>query len=536
MHRINYSTDEAAGHDVVFDVWHRRKWVAVVTFAAAAAAAVTIARSLPNIYRASATVLVEQPQVSEAFVRTSVTTALETRIQTIHQRVMSRDRLADVIARLNLYPELQGRAPISGIVSRMRRDIQPLEFRGVEQTSARTGTIAFSLGYTGRDPETVARVVNTLAELYIEENTKSRGRQAARTAEFLGEQLEAAKQELDTLESRTSQFRVNHGSELPEQMAVNLATLERLNAKLRLNGDYQSRVMERRDRLEREIAQTRSTGSPAVSTITPEEATLAKLKQELADLRRQYSDRYPDVIRLQSELARFEEQLAQRGEQVGQADGETAVAGTTGPVTTGDSPTPKQALSQVEAELDSLKKEESFLRQLILGYEGRLENAPKRDQELRQLSSGYDTTKERYQSLLKRYEDAQLAENLEEGQNVEQFRVLDAAIPPSGPAAPDRLRLLLMGLMAALGLAFGAVLAAEKLDTTFHTVDDLRAFVRAPTLATIRAIRTPGDARRRRLRVALVAAAILVAVALIVAGADYIATGNEQIVRRLASF
>jgi len=89
--------------DAVLDVWRRRKWIGIVVFIVVFAAALAAVVSLPNLYRASATVLVERPRVSEAFVRQSVTTELETRIQTIHREIMSRTRLSDVISKLNLY-------------------------------------------------------------------------------------------------------------------------------------------------------------------------------------------------------------------------------------------------------------------------------------------------------------------------------------------------------------------------------------------------------------------------------------------------
>src|SRR5206468_2847581 len=105
------------------------------------------AMSLPNLYRATATVLIErQQQVSEAFVRPSVTAELETRIQTIHQQVMSRARLTDVITRFGLYPDLRSVVPIDALVERMRREIQ-LTLKGVDQSTGRTSTIAFTLSY-----------------------------------------------------------------------------------------------------------------------------------------------------------------------------------------------------------------------------------------------------------------------------------------------------------------------------------------------------------------------------------------------------
>jgi len=48
------------------EVWRRRKWLAILTFAAVFLPALTIVRSLPNVYRATAILLVDRQQVGEA--------------------------------------------------------------------------------------------------------------------------------------------------------------------------------------------------------------------------------------------------------------------------------------------------------------------------------------------------------------------------------------------------------------------------------------------------------------------------------------
>jgi polysaccharide biosynthesis transport protein len=491
--------------------------VAVFVFTAAFAATITATASLPDLYRASATVLVDRQEVSEAFVRPSVTAELETRIQTIHQRVTSRARLTDLINRLGLYPELRGVVPIEVIVERMRRDIL-LQLKGVEQSTGRSTTISFSVGYTGRSPHIVAEVTNTLAGFYVDENTSSRARQAAKTAEFLSGQLVEAKRVLDEQERQTSEFTMRHTDELPEQLQANLAAIERLNTQVRLNGEYQLRVIERRERLEKE--QTAEGSATSASDPTPA-AQLVKLRQQLADLRATFSDQYPDVKRVRAEIAALEEHLARP---------ETAAAKTTA---SGDSSERAKSLEAGDDELRSLKQQEANLRRLIAAYETRIESAPRRQQEIQQLSRGYEMTKERYQTLLKQYEEAQLAARLEQGQSMEQFRILDAALPPLWPAAPNRMWLAFMGLMGALALAVVGVVAIERFDTTFHTADDLRAFADVPMLATIRQVATKADARHRRFQRALVAASAVAGLAVIVAGTYYVAAGNEQLVRMM---
>ena len=68
MPRPREQEEPGIGFDFVLDVWQRRKWIAVVVFIAAFAGVASLAASLPDIYRATTTVIVERQQVSEAFV------------------------------------------------------------------------------------------------------------------------------------------------------------------------------------------------------------------------------------------------------------------------------------------------------------------------------------------------------------------------------------------------------------------------------------------------------------------------------------
>src|SRR4051812_34038563 len=488
--------------DLALDAWRRRKWLAIAVFAAVACGAGTVAVSLPNLYRAAATVIVERQEVSEAFVRPSVTAELDTRLQTIREAVMSRTQLADLIQRLGLFPELRSQVSIEDLVARMRRDLD-LDVKGVEsQVSGRTSTIAFTISYSGRDPQSVARVANELARMYVEQNTTIRAGQASKTAAFLKGQLDDARKELDTYDRRQNDFKLSHIGELPQQVETNLASLERLNTQLRLNGENQLRLLDRRDRLERQRLDTAV--APRTAPSSPDAERLGKLSQQLADLRKQFTEAYPDVMRLTAEVEALNRQVAQH--QAPQS-----------PVAPGDADAAAQAsaaLADVTTELRALKDEEHSLRQTIALYQERVENVPKRQQELQDLSRDYDATKERYDTLAKRYEEAQLAESLERGRSAEQFRILDPAIPPRAPIAPVRAKILALGFALAIGLAIGSVIAAEKLDTTFHSVEEVRAYLGLPMLPSVPLIASRAVTWRRRRRAALLTVSVAVGLTL----------------------
>src|SRR5881396_2167281 len=119
------------GLDGVLAVWSRRKWLAILAFAAPMVAAASLITFLPNMYRSTATVLVDRQQIPEAFVRSTVTSALETRLHTISQEILSRSRLEALITRFGLYADLRTRVPVAEVIERIRKDIK-LELKSAE--------------------------------------------------------------------------------------------------------------------------------------------------------------------------------------------------------------------------------------------------------------------------------------------------------------------------------------------------------------------------------------------------------------------
>jgi polysaccharide chain length determinant protein (PEP-CTERM system associated) len=509
--------------------WGRRKWLAVLVFAAPFIAAVSMIFSLPTFYRSTALVLVERQQVPEAFVPSTVTSELESRLHTISQEILSRSRLEALITRFGLYPSLRKQLSNEEVVERMRKDVK-LELKATNTKEGRPSTTtAFALSYRGPDPQTVALVTNTLASFYIEENLKARERQATGTADFLKAQMNETRKRLDELEARVSEFRRRYLGELPQQMQANLATLENLNTQLRITSDNQMRAAERRDSLTGLLAEAASSpqafGAAPGSAAEPRTVRLNRLRQELASARARYMEEHPTVVRLKAELAATEREAAEPS-----ASGPGATAGLSNPYVM----RLRETLSATETESKVLKAEEQRLRTAIAAYQTRLENTPKREQEFQEVSRDYESTKQHYESLTKRYEAAQLAESMEQRQKGEQFRVLDPAVPSLIPAAPNRLKLLAMSLVLSLGLAGGALMLAEMLDTSFHSTDELRHFTNVPVLVSVPRIVTEADRKRQQQRFRLAAAGAMLGLIVIAAGSIFIGHGNEQLVQILA--
>lgn len=481
----------------------RRHWLAFVTFVIPFTGAVVLAMTLPGLYRATATILVQRDQEP---------TDVETRLQTIREEVLSRQRLDAMVERFGLYPELRERSPMEAIIDRMRKDIQ-IQLKGPEQGAAPAGTIAFSIAFRGSDRDMTKTVANALAESYVQENLKIRGRQAKGTADALEVQLSEMRTRLDEQESRIGGYQAAHNGELPQQLMINLARMQQLEMQLQINRESRLRAAGRGGIAGGPTADSRYAENPGAPGDPAER--LARLKQELSNLKTTYSDSYPDVARLKSEISSLESQQ----EEVP-------------PVTTARRP--KTAPVPTKDHVQTLESEEDRLRREISAYSARVDRAPQREQEFAQLSRDYSTTRDLYSSLLKRYQEAKIADDTERDSKSGQLRILDSAITPPGPYAPNRGRLMLFALLASLALAAGVVALAERFDTSFHTVDDLRSFTRVPVLVSIPPLRTQASNRKGRSRLAWLTMLTVTGIVVIAAAGWIVAHGNIGLVQLLA--
>jgi|KBSMisStandDraft_5_1062788.scaffolds.fasta_scaffold68078_3 polysaccharide chain length determinant protein (PEP-CTERM system associated) len=497
-------------------ILRRRAMLAFALFALALVAGVAVAVTLPDLFRASAVVLVER-QLPESVVRPSASGELESRLHVIRQEILSRARLTELINRYDLYPDVR-HTDMDRAIEQVRRDIE-IELTGPEQVSGRTKTVAFNLSFTGARRESVAEVTNAIAAFYVNQNTQMRSEEAARATQFLRTQIEAAKTQMDRDEQQVKAYTSRHVGELPQQVDVNLATLERLNTQLRINSERQLRTLEQRDRLYELPAPVLPPQPPPVSA---EDARLRALKRDLAQLDG-FPDKHPDVRRLKDAIATLEAEIRAGG---------AAVPAPEPAPKSGDAPSGRaRTVASLDAELQTLKSEEARLRGDIAAMEQRLEAVPYRQSEFALLSRDHQATRDQYESLLKRYEEARVAQNMETENQGERFRVLESAVPPPGPTAPNRPRLLLMSLCLAALIAVLGVLAVEQIDTTFHSVDDVRQFTTLPVLAAIP--RLQPAAGPQWLRLAVITASMLAGFVLVGTVSVHVARDNEPLVRLL---
>jgi uncharacterized protein involved in exopolysaccharide biosynthesis len=174
----------------------------------------------------------------------------------------------------------------------------------------------------------------------------------------------------------------------------------------------------------------------------------------------------------------------------------------------------RKRLTDAKAELDNLDREiqaklgeEQRLRGLLGMYQARIEATPVREAELASLTRDYETLQQTYRSLLQKKEESEISANLEKRQIGEQFKILDPARLPEKPIRPDRPRLYLIAMLAALAIGIGLAATAEYFDRTLRTEADVRAALNLMVLATVPNMKATAAGGRWRRRLAIGAGA-----------------------------
>ena len=463
----------------ILNTIYRRKDIVIAIFLVIAALTSYLAVSLPNIYRSSTLILITPQRLPSNYVASTVTSTIDQRMLAMTQQILSRTSLEKIIRALNIFSNNGSEKGMDGRVNQLRKIIN------IENNRNDT----FKLSFDHESPQTAMEVTARLASLFIDENVRSREQQAAGTTAFMNTEVERLRKELEEQESIVNQYKSQHRRDLPEQLDANLRTLEQMGRELE-SGMLRLTSLEERKAI---IEQTRiataltSDGSGAARSILSR-AGIDSRKRELELLRTRDSDKHPDVVRLKQEI---ENAPVEETSQI--AGGE--VAGRSN-LDSGDSSQAQFAHIQnnvVASEITLLRQRNKKLQSEIAAYQDRVNTTPIRALELSKITRNYDITLNKFRELLSKEFDSQLSENMERKQKGEQFQVVDPASLPESPVAPNRPRILLVGLVLGLAAALGAAFLIENLDNSIRGNEDLDGFTDLPLLAMLPVVPSRGN-------------------------------------------
>jgi polysaccharide chain length determinant protein (PEP-CTERM system associated) len=510
----------------------RRKWFIVAPFVIATIGAAVYGQLLPDRYRSDTLILVVPQRVPDSYVRSTVTTPIEQRLQSIREQILSRTRLETIIRDLDLYKDARETRIMEDIVQGMRNDINIQVVRGD----------AFRVSYVSDSARTAMQVAERIGSSFIEENLRDRAVQADSTNQFLESQLQDTRRRLLEQERRVEDYKRRYTGQLPSQLESNLQVLQ--NVQLQIQAVVESINQDRNQRLvlERSLAdglavpdESPSISPPVVIDPTdPVQAasgsaqqTVESLKTALRAMELRLRPEHPDIKKMKRIIEEAEKKAAAEALERPLSPG--AVTAGTAAIPGAPGLSQAEVLRQnrirgLRADIENLDRQigrkqadEQRLREAASHYQARVEAAPSRESELVQLTRDYNTLQELYTTLLTKNEDAKLAANLERRQGGEQFRVIDPASLPQRPVSPNRSRINGMGAAAGLLFGLGLVALIEYRDRTLRTDDDVVITLSLPVLAIVPFMPTAAERIRQRRRV--VALAVSAGAAAVVAAA-----------------
>ncbi len=394
------------------DILRRHKsWMAGPAFAALVLS-VVVAFTWPDTYLSEATVQVIAPQVPERYVPSNVNSEMSQRINQMAQTVQSRANLINIIQNNNLYrTELQHK-PLEDVIEQMRSSVKISDVENLRR-AARSSTRPSGSRSNTRTGWLAQKVTQELVRGFIDENIRSLSSQSTATTEFLKDEWEAAKKNLDDLENRLTQFRLQNSGRLPEQLQSNLATLRTLEQQLSGVNEGINRIgqekllLESQLRVYRDQLQSLTQKADQPLSAAAKNERLNQLEREIVNqettvsaMKERYKPTHPDVRAAEAQLAML------RGRRDALLKDEQEKKPTPTPRKT--NPTRVQGARELEAQISGLQsqiqardlaleertKAQKQLVTLINQYNERIQSSPLMEKNYTELTRDYDASEE----------------------------------------------------------------------------------------------------------------------------------------------
>lgn len=499
----------------------KRKWLIILPAIAIAMAVAIVVIQLPDLYQSSTLVVVKPSTLPNSVVPTVTEDGLTRQINSIAQVVTSRSSLEPLIEKYDLYrTEKNHDEPMEALVDYMRKSIT------VEVNTSRNDvTNGFNITYRGRNAKTTQAVTAELASKYVDEQTKNTINSTTSAKQFIDQQVNQTKEELDAVDKQRLDFMQQNVGNLPSEAASLVGQLSGLREQQKAYISDVGRLQDRRSALTTQLALVKKSSDQLKDDVaentTDPKTTLAwsQLVSRKADLESQLTrmltelrPKHPDVLAKQAEVdsvnAAMDQMIIEWKQRIKEKQDKLRDR-------------PDLTVANLEAELQlvdgEVKREQRMLVDIdkqVAEVMNRINDVPGAEVKLGALDRDYQTKKTAYDQLLLQAQKIGLGADAANQQQGEGIQVVDPANLPARPVAPKRFMLMGMGL--AIGLAVGFFLAGifevPRL-LTIQTSEDAAHYTSLPVLMTLPELLTPQEARRLpRRRKLLLASAVAASV------------------------
>jgi polysaccharide biosynthesis transport protein len=526
------SSEPVQGIQHYLALFRRRRTLTLLTGGMLLILSLATAFLWPPTYKSLATILIEEQEIPSELVHSTITSYADQRIETIKQQVMSRTTLWKVVEQYNLYPDLRRTNPAEEVVRRFTKDIE-VEVISADVVDKRTqhptkATIAFTVAYHSTSPDLAQKVANELTSLFLGQNLKSRERQAQEATTFLQQEADNLSRHIGEIDDKIAMFKQQAKGALPELMPLNQQLMNQADREL-IDIDQQVRSLEeRKSYLEGELAtikpntpimsvtgerildsaerlrSLRAEYAGASANLAPDHPDIMKMKQEIEALEKETGHR-PDMEEASKALVDARATLATHSDRMSKDHPDTVksrrkivaleqelqrlkAAPNKNPAQRPENPAYiniQAQLNSATASLGALVKTRIDIKRRLQDYAQRLERTPELEPNYLVLTRDRDTSGQKYQDIRSRLLEAKVSEGLEIQRKGERFSLIDPPSLPEKPDKPNRLAIVLLGCILAVGGGIGTGAVAESLDHSIRTPEQLASLTQLFPLAVI---------------------------------------------------
>jgi polysaccharide chain length determinant protein (PEP-CTERM system associated) len=479
-------------------VVRRHSFYVIATFVLVLITSIVVAIAIPPVYQSVGTIMIESQQIPTDFVKDSVNSFADERIQVVKQRVMTRENLIKIIDKHQLFSEKKSSKSLTDIVELTKAAIGvTLISADVSQGQGRKSTIAFQISFDYKSPDVAHNVASELVTLFLAENIKSRTERATETTDFLEKEAARQKEELEKIELKVADYKRQHSNALPENADMHMSILQRDEQALRETERDIKTADEELRYLDIELTSAKAgvgfAKSPeSVQVVKSPAEELEGLKAEYTKLSATYNDEHPTLRALKRKIEKLENSLSTTANVDTKA--QTATLGSKDLI-----------VAKVQAQIDSAKSrreslvhQQQSLRASLAQMESSVSQTPQVQLGLTSLLRDYDSAKTKYTEMLSKVDTAKVSENLEQENKAERFTVLEPPEFPERPTKPNRKKIIGIGFAAGLGLGLGLAMVLETIDGKLRGAEAIAAHFNMKPLVVVPYMKLGDEVARRR--------------------------------------
>lgn len=502
---MDQATDEQINIRDYLRVILKRRWAIITVFAVIVVSVTIHAYTATPIYKATARLIIdkENPNVMSIQEVMAVDTSGTDYYQTQYKIIESRNVARAVIKRLNLdkNEEFVPR-PRDNFLANLKRSVQKTAaaFKKAVVALLRTSEAGSSqalkehdpdyklvsafidrikvnpisnsrlvdIGFEAKDPVLAAKITNTLAQAYIEQNLDTKLKAVKGAVRWLNNRVVAEREKVEKSEQALLAYKTRHSIVTDFTSDVEKITAQKLAHLNTQIVEAESVRVEAETRYKQALELKRT---PDMLDSIPEvlnneliqhiKSMEVELYKRISELSKKYGQKHPQMIALQAELKTLQKRKTYEVKRVvNSLNNEYRVA--------------RAKEESLKASLAKQRKESLDLNQKAIEY-GVLQRE-------------VESARQMYQLLINRFKETSLTEDMKAG----NIRVLDRAEVSKSPVKPRKQRNILMSVLFGLAGGLGLAFFLEYLDNTIKDPEDIKRYLNIPYLGPVPVI-VPND-------------------------------------------